>query len=223
VKTLILVTGQHRSGTSATAGCLQRLGVELGGDLMPGNHANPKGYFEDMGTVEAHDALLKALGASWDRPWDVPEKESWHPGVAIAAETQLRIIVQAFAARSDLFAIKDPRAALFIPLWEHVCAREDVRLVVLTPTRLEEAVVQSLVQREGWDLWRAEKVVHGYSRALCQGVSKDTPWHSIHFPDNLWQASTWEKLARELDVELDVKGGMGKLYSFLDFGLVHHG
>ena len=49
VPVLILVTGHHRSGTSATAGSLQALGVELGDKLMPPARDNPKGFFEDLG------------------------------------------------------------------------------------------------------------------------------------------------------------------------------
>jgi hypothetical protein len=223
MKTLILVTGQHRSGTSATAGCLQRLGVSLGGHLMPPAHDNPKGFFEDVRVVEIHDRLLEAHGASWDRPQNIVEG-SWEGGATVEAETQLRIIVQEFAAASDLFAIKDPRAALVLPLWQHVAERESVRLVVLTPQRLQRAVARSLIARGGWAEERAWEVVHGYAKALSWLCGHpEIPWASVTFPDGLWQASTWENLARELDVELDVRDGIGKVHDFLDYGLVHHG
>ena len=222
MKTLILVTGQHRSGTSATAGCLQRLGVNLGGHLMPPAHDNPKGFFEDTRVVGIHDELLEALGASWDRPYDVPE--TWQQHAAPAVVLRLLVtIVQEFAAESDLFAIKDPRASLFIPLWQEVCKRAQVRLVVLVPQRLLKAVAQSLVTREAWPPERAWLMVRGYSGALNWLLRNEMPWTSLTFPDGLWQASTWARIAEELGVELDVKHNMGEVHSFLDFGLVHHG
>src|SRR5882724_1528346 len=44
--TAILVLGMHRSGTSATAGWLKTLGVNLGPYLMAEDPTQPKGYFE---------------------------------------------------------------------------------------------------------------------------------------------------------------------------------
>lgn len=218
--TLILVTGQHRSGTSAAAGCLKCLGVELGARLMPANEANPKGYFEDMRAVKTHDWLLHELGASWDRPWDVPDEK---PGSAVEKATgHLAGIVYEFSTTSRLFAIKDPRASLFVPLWQEACDRMNTRLVLLTPQRLEEAVARSLVRREGWQMERAAAVVQGYRLAL-EGIDPGILRESINFPDGLWQASEWERVARGLDVPLDVRGGIRKLHGFLDYGLVHHG
>jgi hypothetical protein len=221
MKTLILVTGQHRSGTSAAAGCLQKLGVELGSHLMPANAANPKGYFEDTRVVGIHDDLLKALGASWDRPEDVPEGWGVHPATGVALYA-LTAIVQEFAAASDLFAIKDPRAVLFLPLWVVACERAGVRLVLLIPKRLNESCGQSLMRREGWGPERAWDVVKGYQDALDR-IPPSIPLTFIIFPDGLWQASNWERIAKELDVDLHVQGGIGQVHAFLDFGLVHHG
>ena len=45
----ILVLGVPRSGTSAVAGCLYHLGVNMGiGHLQQGNEWNQNGYFEDL-------------------------------------------------------------------------------------------------------------------------------------------------------------------------------
>lgn len=42
----IIVLGMHRSGTSALAGALAKLGAGLPARLMSENQYNPKGYFE---------------------------------------------------------------------------------------------------------------------------------------------------------------------------------
>jgi hypothetical protein len=223
MSTLILVTGQHRSGTSATAGCLRHLGVYLGTHLMPANAANPKGYFEDMRVVQLHDRLLEFYGASWDRPGCVPATgRDSHPVATEEAVDCLSGIVREFSLLADVSAIKDPRACLFIPLWQLVCEWVGTRLVLLVPQRLEEATAQSLMRREGWKLSRAAEVVVGY-RAALDRVDPRIPKSTIYFPDGLWQASSWERIAKELDVELDVAGGISKVHSFLDYGLVHHG
>ena len=48
----ILILGMHRSGTSALAGLLARLGVELGNDLYGADaEANARGFFEHRGAL----------------------------------------------------------------------------------------------------------------------------------------------------------------------------
>jgi len=218
MSTLILVTGQHRSGTSATAGCLGHLGVALGRHLMPANAANPKGYFEDVRVVEEHDKLLMCLSAAWDRPWDVPERYLEHPTTR-AVSNALKGIISSFGA--DLFAIKDPRASLFMRMWCDITQDLGVRLVVLQPLRKPEAVATSLLVREGWDPARADRVVRCYDAAI-QSWPPDLTSTAIGFPHELWQASRWECVGAELDVELDITQ-IGKVHTFLDGGLVHHG
>jgi len=62
----VVVLGMHRSGTSAVAGCLERLGICMGRRLAPGDEWNPGGYFEDRDLVELNDRLLSAQGIRWD-------------------------------------------------------------------------------------------------------------------------------------------------------------
>ena len=65
----LIVTGMHRSGTSALAGALGVLGVDLGSNLMPANEdENARGYFEDVELTAFNEALLDHLGYTWDDP-----------------------------------------------------------------------------------------------------------------------------------------------------------
>lgn len=220
-KTLILVTGQHRSGTSATAGCLKHLGVELGQHLMPPAHDNPKGFFEDVRVVQVHDALLAKLGASWDRPRAIPAGWMEEPATK-TAEAHLRGLLLGFGLVADTFAIKDPRAVLFIPMWQRVCDFTGARLTVLTPERKVEAIVSSLEARHpDWPQDQALDLVRAYGNAL-EKMDPGIPTASIGFPDGLWQASCWERVGHALGVELDITR-IGAVHSFLDGGLVHHG
>jgi len=61
-----MVVGMHRSGTSATAGLLHRLGIHMGQELMPATPFNPKGYFEHLQVRDFNDRLLEARGQTWD-------------------------------------------------------------------------------------------------------------------------------------------------------------
>ncbi len=63
----IFVLGMHRSGTSAFAGVLARLGVQMGRRLYgPQAGVNERGFWEHEDIVEAHDDLLRLAGSSWD-------------------------------------------------------------------------------------------------------------------------------------------------------------
>jgi len=57
---VIIITGMHRSGTSLTAAFLQKIGLDLGDNLLKGNYWNPKGYFEDIDFVEFQRTVLQA-------------------------------------------------------------------------------------------------------------------------------------------------------------------
>ncbi|MGD8817209.1 MAG: sulfatase-like hydrolase/transferase, partial [Acidobacteriota bacterium] len=54
----------HRSGTSAMAGVLARLGVPLGDSLVDGAEDKPSGYFEHRDIVAIHDALALTVGTA---------------------------------------------------------------------------------------------------------------------------------------------------------------
>ena len=56
----IVVMGCYRSGTSAVAGILHHLGVNMGGGFQEPNGANPKGYFEDPKILRLNQTLYEA-------------------------------------------------------------------------------------------------------------------------------------------------------------------
>ena len=218
--TIVLVTGHHRSGTSATAGSLQRLGIELGDKLMPPAGDNPKGFFEDLRVVRVHDQLLSALGARWDKPRAVPA--DWQDTAAAGkAEARLKALLLDFCQTADTFAIKDPRACLFMPLWQRAAQLTGSRLTVLLTQRRQEAICQSLITRNGWLPDRALGVWNGYEEAISKWAP-ELPVVVMPFPDGVWQAQEWERVAQGLGITLDITK-IGAVHSFLDGGLVHNG
>ena len=65
----VIILGFHKSGTSATAGILDILGVHMGRRLRGADSRNPKGYFEDPRFLQLNDDILKdARGSAWDPP-----------------------------------------------------------------------------------------------------------------------------------------------------------
>lgn len=209
-KTLILVTGCHRSGTSAVAGCLAQMGVHFVDNLIPRDpFDNPRGFFEDDRIVGIHDHLLASVGASWDNP---PPRGTEYPAQAwMDAQNAIREIIREMPG--PICGVKDPRATLMVELWRGACEMEGVALRVLRVFRDWQPVIESLVRREGWDGERAANLVVEYSRGEWDS--------SIHFPYALTELTEWDRCFSELDIRLSPS--KQQIETFFDPHLVHHG
>lgn len=145
---LVLVLGMHRSGTSAVAGLLDRLGVRAGDRLLPPRGDNPLGFFEDEEIVAIHDRLLAAFGLDWastdalPRDWlaSAPAKE--------AMQALGQVLDRLFSA-GDAVLVKDPRASRLVPLWRALIAERGLDGRVVLVVRHPDEVAGSLAARGG--------------------------------------------------------------------------
>jgi len=155
VSTAVCVLGMHRSGTSALAGLLQRLGVDLGRNLMKPGDDNPKGFFEHYEIVGCHISLLDALGSYYDDILPLPTGWERRQEVAHHRDHLRRLILQEFAAR-PLWGFKDPRVCRLLPMWfplfEQLGAAPQFILMVRDP----DEIASSLAARGG----------HSYNQTL---------------------------------------------------------
>ena len=71
----ILITGFHRSGTSAVAKAFHEGGLDLGSELLGAEFANPYGHFEDEPAIEVHDEILRGEGLTWKSPTRLSRRE----------------------------------------------------------------------------------------------------------------------------------------------------
>ena len=152
-KTLMLVTGSGRSGTSSLAGSLEKLGLHLPGPVVPPGPINPKGFFENVWIVDFHRDLLRtALVRSSDGS---PHAFGRVQTVLSdgAAARQLGEWLAAHAAH-DLVVVKDNQACWFLPLWQEVAAGAGRELVLLTSLRHPAEVVGS--RDRAWGAGREE-------------------------------------------------------------------
>lgn len=60
----VMVIGPHRSGSSAVAGVLHRLGVQMGTRLLEADPSNPYGYYEDRDWLDLNYGLV----GDWTQP-----------------------------------------------------------------------------------------------------------------------------------------------------------
>lgn len=184
VRIVVPIIGMHRSGTSATAGCLKLAGLDFGPEslLMRASPANPKGYFESLEVVGIHERLLRGLGAKWDDPQLRGDWELTLPArVAKAALSKWL----SRANRPGPMGVKDPRACLFGPLWRSAARSVGIELRPLIVTRETDAVAHSLARRDGMSAGHARDLMAIYGSGVLDWMLGTSRAPHIHFEDLL--------------------------------------
>ncbi len=139
----IVVAGMHRSGTSALAGVLHRLGAELPATPLPPNENNPDGYAESRVICDLHDALLSEAGSSWDQVRG--PAHDWFTSIGGDRGAQeLAGAIQDEFGDAELFVLKDPRICRLLPLWKRVFEQLRIDASYLIAVRDPDAVARSL-------------------------------------------------------------------------------
>jgi hypothetical protein len=115
--------GCYRTGTSAVAGILHHLGVNMGKGFQEPNHANPKGYFEDSEFLAVNAKIYEAVNLMEhiDRRIGMFEsKEEFH------ALCRQREIKSAQPQCRPIWGFKDPR---FCVIAKHVVLPPDAKII----------------------------------------------------------------------------------------------
>ena len=121
MKSLVLVAGSGRSGTSLFAGIMNRLGYTVAGPEVPADETNPRGFAESQWVVDFHTRLLQRAGVQTADARPSAWAETAQVGLDDAVVAELR----AWLARepADHLIVKDPRISWFAPLWRR-CATD---------------------------------------------------------------------------------------------------
>jgi len=219
----IIVLGMHRSGTSAFAGVLSLLGVDLGSNLLPASATNQSGYWEHEEVVNIHDQLLMALGSSWDDPAPLPAGWLTSEPVAGCRERLLGVIRRDFAA-SPLWAIKDPRLCRLLPLWIPLLAEANCEPVWILLVRHPSESIRSLEKRDGFPRGKSELLWLAYTLDAERETQDRT--RVIITMDQLmsdWQA-TMLRVEQRIGLPWPVspQRAAAQIGEFLDPGKRHH-
>jgi hypothetical protein len=219
----ILLSGMYRSGTSAASRALSFLGFAQPQLLVEAGPANPKGFWEASRIVQANEAMLQALGWSWDKTPLLTE-----PGFS-PDETQADLLAhlrthwlaparEAIAAsyRSDAHNVicKDPLLSLFPAFWQAAFEAEGFEVHHVLTFRHPLETAASLKRHK--ELGRAGAFrawLHYNLRPLTQVEVAAT----LDYNDLIAQpVETVNAIARRLGVsELD-KAAAAELRAFLD-------
>ncbi|NNM87770.1 MAG: glycosyltransferase [Phycisphaerae bacterium] len=147
MKTIIVVLGMHRSGTSSLAGVLNLLGIRAGDNCIPGDSSNPKGYFEDKVIHHVNSRLMVAMGANWDtlglNRAGFPDETTFEAIFADACE-----LIRSRLEMTDIWFFKDPRTCRLLPFWQKIFRQLNLRELYLVCVRNPLSVAASLQQRD---------------------------------------------------------------------------
>jgi hypothetical protein len=194
----VLVTGMHRSGTSAVAEALRRAGLYGGDveDLMPPTADNPAGYWELEKVRQYNDRLLASLGWAWDSPAATPHAA---PPARPEFVEEGRRLVKDMTLRGSPFYLKDPRLSLLLPWWRQILLDRFVTIVALRPP---DEVAWSLSVRDGFPVALGAALWSAYHRHLANGL-RGLPVIVIDYPALLANPSA---VVREVLLALDSMG-----------------
>ena len=176
----IAILGMHRSGTSLAARGINLLGAYLGeeADIMGPAADNPAGFWERWDLMDFHDRVLQSLGRTWDDPSPMPDLES-HP-MAPGFVEELTLKLDALFMEKCLWAFKDPRACLLLPMWKKALARLNTSLGAVIVVRNPEDVAASLKVRNGFSHQKSLALWKLHYGQVLRNI-EDTPLAMVNF------------------------------------------
>ncbi len=145
-RTVLLIFGMHRSGTSAFAGLLKESGIPMGNALMQPAFDNPRGFYEDERVVAFNEHILNILGQSWESITALPANWMQVQQVQHLQQEAMQFIQTAFT-NLPLFALKDPRFSLTFPFWQAIFQELNIHIKQYILVRHPYEVAKSLWKR----------------------------------------------------------------------------
>jgi hypothetical protein len=224
---VILVLGMHRSGTSATAGVLTKLGGGAPKHLMGADPSNQRGYFESDLLTELNDKLLVSAGSKWS-DWRRFNPDWYKSPVAADFRRAAKELFVSEFEGSSLPVFKDPRICRIAPFWLDVLRDMNAVPHVVIPVRSPLEVTKSLGIHRGYVpglstahtllLWLRHVLdAELYSRSLPRSIFNwrefRADWRSVCEKISTEAQISWSRMSDRAAHEIDL---------FLSEELVHH-
>lgn len=229
-RTLVIVTGSGRSGTSTVTGSLKMLGSYIPQPEIPANDANPRGYFEPKWTVEYQKRVLADAGV---RTLDA-RPEAYELMQPTCAKAEFRDELQEWFATQLLgrqIVVKDPRSFWLRNLWVPVAADLGVDTRFLTMLRHPAEVVGSRDMHylknadDDRRLARETGNLGGWVNVALtnERVGRDSDRAFVHYTDMIadWRSAmlqAGEQVGLEFDADLR-SGDRHAIDDFIDVSL----
>ncbi|HEX5620669.1 MAG TPA: hypothetical protein VFX51_19775 [Solirubrobacteraceae bacterium] len=220
-KSVVLVAGSGRSGTSLFAGIMQRLGYTVPTPEVPADETNPRGFAESQWVVDFHSRLLKraGVGVADARPsaWAVTARVCLDEAVT----TELRGWLDAQLALADHLIVKDPRISWFAPLWRRCADELQAPPRFVTMLRHPAEVIDSKQRWYGGRQGEISRAAGWLNQTLfTERATRDAPRLFVRYDDLLadWTREV-TRAGEALDLELvrcASPGAMRSVHEFVD-------
>jgi hypothetical protein len=198
----VFVLGMHRSGTSLLTRIVHLLGVPVGReeDLMKPDEANINGYWESDMLTAFQERLLRRLGGGWGAP--PPLSQGWERSPRLLLDVgRARRIFRRVYGTMPVWAWKDPRTSLTLPLWLRALRLRPLLIVV---HRHPLEVARSLAVRDGFEKTRALALWEEYNRTLLANA-EGLPALVVSYEDLVRDPVAVAKRASEFLAQLGVR------------------
>ena len=223
-RSLVIVAGSGRSGTSLVSGLLKRLGCRVPTPEVPADETNPKGFAESQWVVDLHDRLLAMVNVqvSDARP------AAWAKTAKVCLDSNVQQEVRAFLesqfAQSDDVLIKDPRMSWFLPVWRRAAQDIGATPRVIVMLRHPAAVVASKQKYYAGRQGEASRTAGWVNQLLfTERATRDAPRVFVRYDKLLedWTSTLSEAAsAIDLSVVRDAPANnIRKAHEFIDITL----
>ena len=223
-KTMIIVSGMHRSGTSALTRVLNLCGASISDNLLqPIKGDNDEGFWESQSIMDLHDEILASLGCHWYSLSTVPQAWFSSEEASVYKERLIDLLATEYVD-FDLAVVKDPRICKLVPLWESALADMGIKSHYLISVRNPLEIAESLCKRNGFkqnyalSLWLVYiEQLEAYTRGLSRAC--------VHYDDLLTDYRALIKtMNKRFDIQLDGEGDTTRIEvgAFLSKSLRHH-
>ncbi|HET6819742.1 MAG TPA: sulfotransferase [Candidatus Limnocylindria bacterium] len=163
-RTLLLVVGVGRSGTSLLTGILGQFGLHIPQPEINADSTNPRGFGEPRWVVDFHTRLLRERRVTVNdaRP------AAWQVTGELTQSDELRGWLGTQLESGPVVAVKDPRTVWFLPLWQRAAAELGADTAFVTMLRHPAEIVRSA--RTSYGTWQGE----ASRAAACLNVMLET-------------------------------------------------
>jgi len=196
----IIILGMHRSGTSMLSGMLDRLGIDMGDDVVGRQESNPLGHFEDGDLLSLNELILSMAGGSWDNP---PPAALIQNQAANLDEMIQRVILNKRLANQDRsWGWKEPRTSLTINLYLPYLRNP----YFIWSQRDPASIANSLWVRNQMPDHKAIKLTEYYQQQIIDFLRDypELPVLKISYQDMIDQPVLWiNKVVDFLDLDVD--------------------
>jgi hypothetical protein len=223
-RSLVLVAGSGRSGTSLFSGILQRLGFYVPEPEVPADSTNPRGFAESKWVVDFHTRLLSRVEVQTAdaRPG------AWGLTASVALEDDVHEELRAWLGKqfavSDHVLIKDPRLSWFLPLWRRCTEEAGIEPRFVTVLRHPATVVDSKQRYYGGWQTDVSRTAGWLNQALfTERATREGPRVFVRYDDLL---EDWTKIVGRVGETLDLSvvrdapaSTIVSIHDFVDRGL----